>query len=134
MFPLDRSPRSRTRRKASRAWATAALGALLIIVVESALAQDFTTPQRNALNHFAQASAAAVFCPDLNLNTGTAAAMFMLFGLDLERQRERQYVMQLVPQHISGLEAAGREVGCRVALALYGPGGENVKNLLRRGD
>jgi len=95
-------------------------------------ALDLSQQQKNAVNHIAQVVATESYCPEYRANAVAINAMAKGYRLDLNDQYIRNVTTLLAKEHLSGLRAAGQKAGCLAAWALYGPGGENVPNLLAR--
>lgn len=83
------------------------------------------------MNHVAQVFAASTECPDYQANTTGLAMLGMAYKFSIDDENVRAFVIAKIGEHKAGLRAAG-VAGCLVAWALYGPGGQNVPNLLSR--
>jgi hypothetical protein len=86
----------------------------------------------NALNHISQVMAIELECPEYEGSTGNLALLSVGYKIDLADRATAARITSLVAEHRAGLRAAGKQIGCMVGWGLYGPGGENVKGLLRR--
>lgn len=109
------------------------LVALLGLVLSSpAWAQSFSTEQRNVINHLAQVLATTKYCSQLASNDTAIAMLLVGYEIDIRKRQVVDELTSKVRQHFDALKATSPEIGCRVAYALYGPGGENVPGLLTR--
>ncbi|NBJ13227.1 hypothetical protein [Microvirga arsenatis] len=95
-------------------------------------AQTFTQSQRNAMNHVSQVLAAATACPEYKPNLVLLALIGVQYKFSIEDPKVNAIIVAKAKEHKAGIEAAGKTIGCLAAWALYGPGGQNVPDLLSR--
>ncbi|GHE50864.1 hypothetical protein GCM10019059_07460 [Camelimonas fluminis] len=110
-----------------------AAGCIVIAIAmsaASAAAQELSQQQKNAVNHIAQVVATESYCNEYRANARAINALAKVYSIDLDAQYIRNVTALLAANHLNGLKAAGKQVGCLTAWGLYGPGGENVPNLL----
>ena len=94
--------------------------------------QSFSQAQQNAMNHVAQVLAATAACPEYETNDVMLVLIGVRYKFEISDEKTKAIIVAKAREHKAGLEAAGRTVGCLAAWALYGPGGQNVPDLLRR--
>lgn len=110
----------------------AAALALAAALASPAAAQTLTRQQRNAANHVAQVMAIELECPEFAASGYNVAVLLGGYKLDLGQAPLAGQFPEMVREHRAGLRAAGNKVGCMVGWGLYGPGGQNVPDLLRK--
>jgi hypothetical protein len=108
------------------------IATLYMSAASAAGAQSYSTEQRNAMNHVSQVLAAAAACPEYESNDTMLAVIGMHYKFDISEDKTRSVIVAKAKEHKAGMEAMGKTTGCLAAWALYGPGGQNVPNLLRR--
>lgn len=113
---------------------SAVLGAIAIVAALAgpALAQSLTQQQRNAVNHLAQVMAIEIECPEYEANQLNLAVLTSGYKLDLSSPAIERMMRDIVGKSREGIRSAGNKVGCLVGWSLYGPGGQNVRDLIRR--
>lgn len=110
----------------------AALLMVGVVVSGQSIAQSLTRQQSNAANHLAQVMAIELECPEYEANMVSLALLMSGYKLDIGSEPLASRMRTMVAEHRAGLKVAGQKIGCLVGWGLYGPGGENVKNLIRR--
>jgi hypothetical protein len=110
----------------------APLACAAALAVSAANAQTLSRQQSNAVNHLAQVMAIELECPQYEANTLSLALLLSGYKLDIGSEPVSTRIQKLVAEHRAGLRAAGPKVGCVMAWGLYGPGGQNVQDMIRR--
>jgi len=95
-------------------------------------AQSLSQEQRNALNHLGQVMAIGIECPEYEASQLNVSLLMAGYDLDFSKPAIERMMRDIVAQSREGLRATGTKIGCVVAWGLYGPGGQNVPNLIRR--
>lgn len=96
-----------------------------------ASAASLTENQKNALNHIAQAQAAADICPKIETNDMMMAFIMQGFGLDFSDATVKAVFLEKYRQQMAPWKGVNPDAACVAGLFLYGPNGENVKGLVR---
>lgn len=109
-----------------------ALGLALAAATSPVGAQSLTAQQSTAANHLAQVMAIELECPEYEAHAGNVMTLMAGYSLRIADEPLSSRMMGMVRDHRAGLRAAGSRVGCLVGWGLYGPGGQNVANLLRK--
>lgn len=95
----------------------------------TAVAQTYSQQRQNAMNHAAQVLAAESACPEYKANLTMLALIGMHYKFDMNDEATKAFVVRKAKEHKAGIEAS-KASGCLAAWALYGPGGQNVPDLL----
>lgn len=91
-----------------------------------------TEPQRNAIEHFSQVEAGSRKCDDWELNTRLVGNISLALGIDYRDSETLAYLEERLVFHQERMKDTPREVTCEGLELLYGPEGENVRNLALR--
>lgn len=102
------------------------------VAASGAAAQSRSQQQTHAANHLAQVMAIELECPEYQASALNVSLLMARYDLEIGTEPLASRMTRLVAEHRAGLQAAGRKVGCIVGWGLYGPGGQNVPNLLRK--
>ena len=105
---------------------------IYICTILSSSAQSFSQKQQNAMNHVAQVLAAIAFCPEFESNDAIIVLLGMHYNFTISDEKTKAIIVAKAREHKAGLEKVGKTAGCLAAWALYGPGGQNVPDLIRR--
>lgn len=109
-----------------------ALGLALAAAISPVCAQSLTEKQSAAADHLAQVMAIELECPEFQAHSGNVLILMAGYDLKIGDEPLSSRIVGLVRDHRAGLRAAGSKIGCLVGWGLYGPGGQNVPNLLRK--
>lgn len=102
--------------------------AILAILATPSIAQ--TQTQKNAMNHAAQALAAAKFCDSLQSNDILIATMLAGLGVDISKEPFQTYITGRAIKHGTDAKTMPQAAVCFAGVKLYGAKGENVPNLV----
>lgn len=107
----------------------AALG-LLLGTTAVADAKALSEEQRNALNHMAQVQVAADLCRRVEVNKVAILLLVKMYDLDFADPEVSEYLLLRYRAQMEPMRGKDEDMICRAGLFLYGPNGENVKDML----
>ena len=104
------------------------LAAILLAAVIAP--QSFAGNRENAMHHIAQVMAAASLCHSIEPQTILLALVATGNGIDMERDQPEMLDDALRLK--TSMANLPEDAVCASALALYGPGGQNVSGLVKK--
>lgn len=85
--------------------------------------------RENAIDHIAQVMAGTAVCDKVEANEDVLSALAAFYGIN--SKKDQKEIMAKTREKIDSLESRNVEAVCLATLFLYGPNGQNVKNLVR---